>query len=285
MPELPEVETIKRGLENSLKNQTIHDIKLHRQNLRHPMPTLLETGFVNARILNLTRRGKYILMHLDTQSTILFHLGMSGKIIVKPYDTQYQHQKHEHFTLITKEGQILSYIDPRRFGIIDLFESDTLHPMLCDMGPEPLLEHEDVVYQQSLVTHLYTKLKDKKQPIKNTLLDQHIIAGLGNIYVCEALFMAGISPLRLSCIITKKECLKIIQSVQSILLQAIQAGGSSMRDYVHSNGKKGYFQIQWQAYGKGGILSQRCSIKGKKAFIKRVVQAGRSSFYCETCQH
>lgn len=292
MPELPEVETVKRGLENSLLNQTVNHVRIHRDRLRKPIPITLETILANARIIKITRRGKYILMNLDKPYTVLFHLGMSGRIIVQPYDaTTYQKQKHEHLTFITKEGQCFQYIDPRRFGIIDLFPKGQIHPLLLHMGPEPLPESEKSTagisiwqYQKDLASYLQKILKNRKQPIKNTLLDQHVIAGLGNIYVCEALFLARISPLRSSNHLTSQEFLSLTESIQHILHQAIQAGGSSMRDYVHSDGKKGYFQMQWNVYGKEGEECPVCHKENRKNLIKKIVQAGRSSFYCAYCQ-
>jgi len=281
MPELPEVETIKRGLENNLTNQTIISVQRHRDTLRQPIPKELESVITHAKMIHFTRRGKYILIGLNNQQTILFHLGMSGKMIVRTNAKDELIVKHEHFTLITEEGQRLSYIDPRRFGIIDLFPSKENHTLLMHMGPEPL---GDDTHQHKLFLHLLGKLQNKKQSIKVALLDQHIITGLGNIYVCEALFLAGISPLRESKTLTKIEIQRIIQGIQTILTQAIAAGGSSMRDYVHANGKKGYFQMQWKVYGKEGAFCLNCLTKQKKSVIKRVVQAGRSSFYCDICQ-
>lgn len=281
MPELPEVETIKRGLENSLNNHTILSVKCHRDTLRQVIPRQIESVLTHTKMINFARRGKYILIGLNNQQTILFHLGMSGKIVIRPDIINAVLQKHEHMTLITQEGQRLSYIDPRRFGVIDLYPSTQIHPLLGRMGPEPL---GDNPHQQTLIIHLQKYLANKKQPIKLTLLDQHIIAGLGNIYVCEALFLAEISPLRESRTLKYSEIVKIVKGIQEILTQAIEAGGSSMRDYVHSDGKKGYFQMQWKVYGKQHDLCINCLTKGKKIGIKRITQGGRSSFYCDNCQ-
>lgn len=287
MPELPEVEIIKRGLENSLLNQTIQTVKRHRINLRQPIPITLETSLANTRIIKFARRGKYIVMELDNQLALLFHLGMSGKMIVQPYHANYEKQKHEHLTLITHEGQCLQFIDPRRFGIIDLFSTKNMHPLLQQMGPEPLPNNaiNSQLYDQELTDYLHKAFQNSKRPIKTALLNQHLIAGLGNIYVCEALFLAHLSPFRHVCNISKPELLILVQSIQAILLQAIQAGGSSMRDYVHSNGKKGYFQMQWNVYGKENEYCSFCMKHKRKSLIKRTVQAGRSSFYCEICQN
>ncbi|MDI2090300.1 bifunctional DNA-formamidopyrimidine glycosylase/DNA-(apurinic or apyrimidinic site) lyase [Commensalibacter oyaizuii] len=281
MPELPEVETIKRGLEQSLINQTIVSVKCHRDHLRIPIPKNLDSVLMNAQIINFTRRGKYILIHLNNQQTILIHLGMSGKMIVRPHNSSYILQKHEHLTVLTKEGQCLSYIDPRRFGMIDIFPSNQTHRLLVRMGPEPIIPKTK--YSQ-FSSYLYNQLQKKKQSIKSSLLDQHLIAGLGNIYVCEALFLAEISPLRPSNSITLEETFHIVKAIQTILTKAIKAGGSSMRDYVHSDGKRGYFQMQWNVYGKEKENCSKCLTKGKKTLIKRTTQAGRSSFYCDTCQ-
>ncbi|MDI2113776.1 bifunctional DNA-formamidopyrimidine glycosylase/DNA-(apurinic or apyrimidinic site) lyase [Commensalibacter nepenthis] len=281
MPELPEIETIKRGLENNLINQTILSVQCHRDTLRLPIPKDLDRMITHTKIIHFTRRGKYILIGLNNQQTILVHLGMSGKMIVRPNIKDEPIIKHEHFTLVTKEGQRLSYIDPRRFGVIDLFQSEQTPILLSKMGPEPL---GDEIHQQFIMHHLQKHLRNKKQSIKVALSDQHIIAGLGNIYVCEALFLAGISPLRESRTLNKNEIMRIVLAIQTILTQAIEAGGSSMRDYVHANGKKGYFQIQWKVYGKEGDYCLNCLTKQKKSVIKRVVQTGRSSFYCDLCQ-
>lgn len=286
MPELPEVEIIRRGLEKKLINHTIQSVQRHRINLRQSIPITLETCLANTRIVKFNRRGKYILMELNNGLTVLFHLGMSGKIIVQPSGSGYEKQKHEHLTILTHEGECLQFIDPRRFGIIDLFPTNTIHNLLKMMGPEPLPDTGINVssHQAILCDYLHEKFKPKKQSIKNTMLDQRVIAGLGNIYVCESLFLAGISPFQSACELKRQEILLLIQSIQSILLKAIEAGGSSMRDYVHSNGEKGYFQMQWNVYGKEGELCNYCLQKGRKTVIKRAVQAGRSSFYCEICQ-
>lgn len=280
MPELPEVETIKRGLESSLRNQTILSVKLHRDNLRQEIPKEIES-LTHTKMIHFTRRGKYILIELNNQQTILFHLGMSGKIIIRPDIIATPVRKHEHLTLLTREGQRLSYIDPRRFGVIDLYPSAQTHSLLRRMGPEPL---GNIHHQEMLVDLLQKQLANKKQSIKLALLDQNLIAGLGNIYVCEALFLAGISPLRDSKSLIHSEIVAIVNGIQEILTQAIKAGGSSIRDYVHSDGKKGYFQMQWKVYGKEHDLCTNCLTKGKKIGIKRVVQGGRSSFYCDHCQ-
>ncbi len=286
MPELPEVEIVKRGLKNTLTGQKIQSIKRHRHNLRHNIPIALETALGNSRIINFVRRGKYILMELDNQFTVLFHLGMSGKLIVQPLNTRYEKQIHEHLTLITYEEYYLKFIDPRRFGIIDLFLTKKKHKLLINMGPEPLAsdEKQSEKYCKELSDYLFKKFKNKKQFIKNVLLDQHIIAGLGNIYVCEALFLSKISPFRRALSLSFEEIYSLIQSIQTILLQAIKAGGSSMRDYVHVNGKRGYFQMQWNVYGKEGEYCTFCLKLNNINKIKRGIQAGRSSFYCDLCQ-
>ncbi|CAK7193495.1 Formamidopyrimidine-DNA glycosylase [Commensalibacter sp. Nvir] len=284
MPELPEVEIVKKNLEDKLKKQTIVFAKCHRETLRIPLSNSLSTHIIGARMMIFTRRGKYISIELNNQLTILIHLGMSGKIIINSMENRDKltPAKHEHFTLLTKEGYSVHYIDARRFGLIDLYNSSEVHPLLRKMGPEPLVSSQAL---DKLCSELKKRANASKVPIKNLLLDQHIIAGLGNIYVCEALFLAKISPLRRFNTLSDLEILKLIKAIQSVLKQAIHAGGSSMRDYVHADGKKGNFQFCWYVYNRENQFCKRCLKFGKSNFIKRVKQSGRSSFYCEYCQH
>lgn len=288
MPELPEVETIKRGLEAQLQGQRIKDIELYCQRLRKPIPVSLPQQLKNKSILSFSRRAKYILAHLDTAQILLFHLGMSGRMLIRPFGNNEPKAKHEHFTLTMHDGIKLSYIDPRRFGMIDLYENQALldNQILGKLGPEPLADSPilEENHRNFLINYLQEKLAHRRQPIKTLLLDQYLIVGLGNIYVCEALFKAGISPLRSADTLSMQEIEKLVDSIQITLMDAINAGGSSMRDYVHADGSTGYFQMSWQVYDREGELCINCKKQHRQSIILRIVQGGRSTFFCPVCQ-
>jgi formamidopyrimidine-DNA glycosylase len=268
MPELPEVETTCRGLAYRLKGKCIEGVQQRRANLRFPFPEHLAEKLCTARILNLSRRAKYILIELDNQQTILLHLGMSGRLLVLPSDRPLE--KHDHIILECEGGMSLRFNDPRRFGLLDLCETTAVnqHRLLRDMGVEPL--------GSALTTEA------KRVNIKVALLDQRVIVGLGNIYVCEALFYSGISPERLACSLNSQEISRLIESIQRVLHAALEAGGSSLRDYVHSDGKLGSFQNHFAVYRREGQPCPKCTCG--KAGIQRIIQAGRSTFYCSEKQ-
>jgi formamidopyrimidine-DNA glycosylase len=282
MPELPEVETIMRGISPFLEGATIKRIKLNRADLRWPFPKNFTSRLKEAKVLNLKRRSKYILIDLNTGETLLIHLGMSGKILVsdsKIGNYFYEYSKgsdHDHVIFELNDGTKLTYNDPRRFGAMDLAKTDDLnnHKFLEKLGPEPLGNNFNSDY-------LKTELSKKESPIKNVLLNQSVVAGLGNIYVCEALFMSGISPKKRASKISKIKCEELVRNIRAVLMSAIEAGGSSLKDFTDIQGNSGYFQFEFYVYGRE---NECCKIKNCGRKIKRISQSGRSSFYCPSCQ-
>ena len=282
MPELPEVETIMRGISPFLEGATIKKIKLNRTDLRWPFPENFASRLKEAKVLNLKRRSKYILVDLSTGETLLIHLGMSGKFLVsgskigKYFYESSKVSNHNHVIFELNDGTIITYNDPRRFGVMDLAETEDLknHKFLKKLGPEPLGNNFNSDY-------LITKLSKKESPIKNVLLNQSVIAGLGNIYVCEALFMSGILPMKKASKISKNKCEELVRNIRTVLTSAIDAGGSSLKDFTDIQGNFGYFQFEFHVYGRE---NEYCKIKSCGRKIKRISQSGRSSFYCPSCQ-
>jgi formamidopyrimidine-DNA glycosylase len=270
MPELPEVETVRRGLALRMTGRRIVRAELRRPDLRRPFPPLLAERLTGARIGELSRRGKYILIELDDTGLLLLHLGMSGRITAGGDNAP--DEKHDHVVLRLDDGTVVRLNDPRRFGLLDYLErgGEEAHPLLAGMGPEPLERGFDGAY-------LSRVLAGKMTPIKSALLDQKIVAGLGNIYVCEALYRAGISPRRLAATVTGARAARLAAAVREVLDEAIAAGGSSLRDYVQANGELGYFQHRWAVYGKEGEPCPGCTCAEG---VRRITQAGRSSFFC-----
>ena len=282
MPELPEVGTIMRGISPFLEGATIKRIKLNRADLRWPFPKNFTSRLKEAKVLNLKRRSKYILIDLNTGETLLIHLGMSGKILVsdsKIGNYFYEYSKgsdHDHVIFELNDGTKVTYNDPRRFGAMDLAKTDDLnnHKFLEKLGPEPLGNNFNSDY-------LKTELSKRESPIKNVLLNQSVVAGLGNIYVCEALFMSGISPKKRASKISKIKCEELVRNIRAVLMSAIEAGGSSLKDFTDIQGNSGYFQFEFYVYGRE---NECCKIKNCGRKIKRISQSGRSSFYCPSCQ-
>ena len=270
MPELPEVETIRRGLALRISGRRIVRAELRRADLRRPFPPGLAKRLTGARIGQLTRRGKYILVELDDSGTLLLHLGMSGRITAGGNNAP--DEKHDHVVLSLDDGTVVRFNDPRRFGSLDYIErgNEAKHPLLAGMGPEPLSPGFGGVY-------LAKALAGKMTPIKAALLDQKIVAGLGNIYVCEALYRARLSPRRLAATVAGARAERLAAAIREVLDEAITAGGSSLRDYVQANGELGYFQHRWAVYGKEGEPCPGCTCKEG---IRRIVQSGRSTFFC-----
>jgi len=270
MPELPEVETIRRGLALRISGRRIVRAELRRPDLRRPFPPMLAARLEGARIGALSRRGKYILIELDSTGTLLLHLGMSGRITTGRPETP--EVKHDHVVLTLDDGTVVRFNDPRRFGTLDYMARGTeaAHPLLSGLGPEPLAPGFDGAY-------LDRALAGKLTPIKAALLDQRIVAGLGNIYVCEALFRAGVSPRRLAATIVGARAARLAAAIPEVLGEAIAAGGSSLRDYVQANGELGYFQHRWAVYGKEGEPCPGCTCAEG---VRRIVQSGRSTFFC-----
>jgi formamidopyrimidine-DNA glycosylase len=269
VPELPEVETTVRGLEPALLGHVLTRVDVRRPDLRRPFPVDLRQRMTGARVTALRRRAKYGIIETDRGDSMIFHLGMSGRWRVDAGDIG----THDHLVLETDAGRVLALCDPRRFGSVDLVATDaraTWGPFAA-LGPEPLGPDFDAGY-------LKAALGGRVAPIKAMLLDQRIVAGLGNIYVCEALNMAGIAPGMAAGRVTKPRLEKLVVAVREVLTAAILAGGSSLRDYVRPDGQLGYFAKDWRVYGREG---EACACSG---MVERRVDGGRSTFWCRTCQ-
>ncbi len=282
MPELPEVETVRQGLLPAMEGRRIARAEVNRPDLRFAFPPRMAERLSGAGVLGLRRRSKYILIDLSTSETLLIHLGMSGRILISgqlPGATYHDHpapQKHDHVVLHMQGGARVTFNDARRFGAMDLMPTGSAeaHPLLAGLGPEPLGNAFDEAY-------LAARLQNRKTPIKSALLDQRNIAGLGNIYVCEVLFRARLHPARLAGDLTMAEVSRLVPLIREVLSEAIAAGGSSLRDYRQADGELGYFQHSFQVYDrKGGT----CAYPGCGSVIARIVQSGRSSFFCPSCQ-
>ncbi len=277
MPELPEVETVMRGLRARLEGRVIARAVANRADLRWALPEGLARRLTGARVSGFRRRGKYILMRLDGGCSVLLHLGMSGRIAVGRLRPN-QPTLHEHLVLETEDGARVGFIDPRRFGSIDLVptEAEDKHRLLAALGPEPLSD----AFTPAVLS---MALAGKRTPIKAALLDQGIVAGLGNIYVCEALFRAAISPRRSAHTVPGARAVRLVPAIKATLTEAIAAGGSSLRDYVQPDGELGYFQHAWKVYGHEGEPCERCPGAPCRG-IARITQSGRSTFYCSRTQ-
>jgi formamidopyrimidine-DNA glycosylase len=282
MPELPEVETVSKGLVPAMEGRVVLSAQVNRPDLRFPLPERMAERIVGTRILGLRRRSKYILVGLSSGETLLIHLGMSGRIILSGttlggvYFDHPAPAKHDHVVLDMEGGTRVTFNDPRRFGAMDLLDTahEAEHRLLRDIGPEPLGNAFDESY-------LAARLKDRKMPIKTALLDQKLVAGLGNIYVCEILFRAGIHPGRAAGKIPNATVAALVPVIRDVLEEAIEAGGSSLRDYRQADGELGYFQHRFRVYDREGLA---CLKPGCNGTIARLVQSGRSSFFCPDCQ-
>jgi formamidopyrimidine-DNA glycosylase len=269
VPELPEVETTVRGLEPALLGHVITRLETRRATLRRPFPVYLRQRMTGARVTQLSRRAKYGIIDTDRGDSLIFHLGMSGRWRVDAGELQ----THDHLVIETDAGRVLALNDPRRFGSVDLVDSAALAgwPPFAALGPEPLGRDFTAAY-------LKAALASRFAPIKLLLLDQRIVAGLGNIYVCEALNMAGIAPLRAGGSIALAPLERLVDSIVTVLTAAIAAGGSSLRDFVQPDGQLGYFAKDWRVYGRDGAA---CACGGA---VARFAQGGRSTFWCPGCQ-
>jgi formamidopyrimidine-DNA glycosylase len=282
MPELPEVETVMRGLSARLLGRTITHAATHRPDMRWPFPQGLAARIQGSRIGSFRRRAKYILMRLSerdgTADSVLIHLGMSGRMNIAAVGAN-EIPLHEHVTLHTDDGWRIGFVDPRRFGSVDLIPTaaEDQHRLLQALGPEPLGGDFNA-------KHLQARLAGRATPIKAALLDQSNVAGLGNIYVCEALFRASISPERLAGSLTPAEIKRLVRVAKQTLVEAIAAGGSTLRDYAQPDGELGYFQHAFRVYGRIGEPCEHCPGPPKCSGIQRIVQSGRSSFYCPRTQ-
>jgi len=293
MPELPEVETVRRGLEPVLVGKAFARVEQRRPDLRFPLPKRFGARLEGRTVEALDRRAKYLLARLDDGEVLVMHLGMTGRFAIdKANGTtaapgRFAHRpkatpKHEHIVFHLGDGTAVRYSDTRRFGIMDLVPAAALdnHALFKGLGAEPLGDDFTPAW-------FAAKLKGKATPIKAALLDQRVIAGLGNIYVCEALHRAGISPLKLAgTLATKsgkptKKTETLVDGIKAVLTSAIKAGGSSLRDYRHTDGRLGRFQHRFKVYGREGKPCRRTGCGGT---VRRIVQSGRSTFYCPTCQ-
>lgn len=273
MPELPEVETTVRGLARYLEGARITRVQLNRPDMRRPFPADLIQAMTGATIVSLGRRAKYGLLHTDRMRTLVFHLGMSGRWRIDPAEDE----PHDHMVIET-EGHRFALNDPRRFGSVDLVDTDALGdwPPFAAMGPEPLGPVEDGALTAD---HLRAALAGRKQAIKLCLLDQTIVAGLGNIYVCEALWRARINPKRAGGRVSRDSLERLVSAIREVLTQSIAAGGSTLRDYAQPDGALGYFATRFDVYGREGEACRRGD-----GSIRRFEQGGRSTWYCPDCQ-
>lgn len=295
MPELPEVETVCRGLAGALMGQHLTKVETRRADLRVPFSPGFSARLTARRIKSVNRRAKYILVETDGPDTLVIHLGMSGRITIHAPNSvkrpgRFAHEilqtnslghpgeygPHDHVILKTESGTRIVYTDHRRFGLMILVESDKLddHPLFKKLGPEPLA-------RSFSAAHLSEKLRNKHTSIKAALLDQRVVAGLGNIYVCEALYRAKISPRRVASSVVGVRAQRLVSAIKKILREAIAAGGSSLRDYAQTDGELGYFQHKFAVYNSQDKI---CPAPGCDGIIKRLVQSGRSTWYCPKCQ-
>jgi len=282
MPELPEVETVRRGLVPVMEGRRIVTALTNRPDLRWPLPDRMAERLTGRRVAGLRRRSKYILADLDGDETLIIHLGMSGRMLISGAQLgQFHHahsapEKHDHVVFHMEGGARVTFNDARRFGAMDLWPTADLdrHRLLAGIGPEPLGNGFDETY-------LTGRLAGRNTPVKAALLDQSLVAGLGNIYVCEVLHRTGISPLRKAGRIATARAATLVPAIRAVLEEAIEAGGSSLRDYRQTDGELGYFQHAFRVYGREG---QTCLTPGCGGEVRRVVQSGRSSFYCPLCQ-
>ncbi|MEM9438192.1 MAG: bifunctional DNA-formamidopyrimidine glycosylase/DNA-(apurinic or apyrimidinic site) lyase [Pseudomonadota bacterium] len=282
MPELPEVETVRRGLSPVLEGQVIERADVNRPDLRWPLPARMAERLTGMRVMSLRRRSKYILADLESGETLLIHLGMSGRMLISGAEVggfYHEHpapEKHDHVVLHMQNGARVTFNDARRFGHMDLWPTHDIenHWLIQSLGPEPLGNgfHE---------RYLTEKLRGRNTPIKAALLDQRVVAGLGNIYVCEVLHRARVSPRRKAGNLSSARAGALVPIIRDVLSEAIEAGGSSLRDYRQADGELGYFQHTFRVYDREG---ESCVTGGCAGTVRRIVQSGRSSFYCSTCQ-
>jgi formamidopyrimidine-DNA glycosylase len=276
MPELPEVETVRRGLAPELEGRTVHKVDVLRRDLRTPVPDGFEERVVGRRIDRVSRRAKYLLLELSGGGAVLFHLGMSGHLFVVNGNTPHLPQKHDHVIMAIEGERQLVFNDTRRFGIMDYLQrgADDTDPRLGTLGPEPL-------GNALSAPGLRAALLKRRGAVKPSLLDQRLVAGLGNIYASEALFRAGISPRRKCCNISSGQTERLVAAIRDVLSEAIEAGGSSLRDFAGADGKLGYFQHRLLVYGRAGLV---CQTEDCPGHVKQIIQAGRSTFFCGRCQ-
>lgn len=278
MPELPEVETVRKGLLKALKNRRIAKVELRRRDLRAPFPKGFADMLSGRLVLGFRRRAKYILADLEGGIVWLSHLGMSGSYRVIAKDKPYKPETHDHVVLTLDDGSRLVYNDPRRFGQMDAFaaKDEAVQPALAKIGPEPLEKAFDG-------KALAARLDGKKVSIKLALLDQRVVAGVGNIYACEALFRAGIAPRKNAGSIKGKKAEDLVQAIKAVMTEALASGGSTLRDHRQLDGNTGYFQHAFAVYDHAGEPCTGCTCGGKSA-VRSIVQGGRTTFFCPVKQ-
>lgn len=280
MPELPEVETVMRGLAAVLEGRVVRAASVARPDLRWPFPAGLAERLAGARVEGFRRRGKYMLMRLSGGDSVLIHLGMSGRMVARRVDAPPNAPvPHEHMALETEDGVRVGFVDPRRFGCVDLVptEKEDGHRLLAGLGPEPL----EPGWTPAV---LAGALRGRRTPLKAALLDQKVVAGLGNIYVSEALFRARLSPRRVASSVAGTRAERLVPAIRAVLEESIEAGGSSLRDYVRADGELGFFQERFKVYGREGLPCEECPGPPGCPGIRRIVQAGRASFHCPRLQ-
>jgi len=278
MPELPEVETVRRGLVPKLVGRRIVRLVQRRRDLRVPLPGKFAQRVEGRTVRAIDRRAKYLLLRLDDGNTLIAHLGMSGRMTLHDATSAAEHpfERHDHVVFETDEGWQVRFNDARRFGLMLLAADDAVpkHKLFKGLGPEPLDEAFDGAA-------LASRLKGRKTPIKAALLDQKTLVGVGNIYACEALFLAGISPRRSAHTVQGDRADRLVAAIKRVLLRSIDDGGSTLRDHVQPGGELGYFQTRFNVYDRAGIV---CPTPACGKLVKRLVQSGRSTFYCAHCQ-
>jgi len=276
MPELPEVETVSQGIKSKLLNHKISKVIVKRRDLRFRMDTKLEQKITNTKINSVSRRAKYILINLDNGLTVIIHLGMSGRIVVEDLKSSKNVFKHTHLEIITTGKKKMKFIDPRRFGSVLLHETNNLntHKLIKNLAPEPLSKEFNATY-------LFKALKGRSANIKSIIMNQFIVVGVGNIYASESLYKAKIRPGRQAKSLSLTECVLLAKSIKKVLKRSIKLGGSSINDYSLVDGNLGFFQREFEVYGKEGKICRKKTCHSK---ILRIVIAQRSSFYCSKCQ-
>ena len=274
MPELPEVQTVVNGIKSKINKHKILRFKKYISKLRYPIQKNLSSKVESSTVTTVFRRAKYIIINLSNNRSLVIHLGMSGRIIIVKNNKK--KFKHTHFSILFDKNLVFQFIDPRRFGYIFVTETASLerHRFFVNLGVEPLIRQFNDQY-------LLNVTKNKKSPIKNIIMNQKYIVGVGNIYASEALFISGIHPSRLGKDITKQDCQKLVRAIKSVLKKSIKLGGSSINDHTMVSGKMGYFQNKLYVYGKEG---SKCAKRSCQSPIIRIVIAQRSSFYCSECQ-
>ena len=276
MPELPEVETTRRGLTVAFEGRVLTRVVARVPRLRFPVPARFGERLTGRRVTRLDRRAKFLLVHFDDGQVMILHLGMSGRMrVFAEAAAAPPPEKHDHLEFETDAGMLVRFNDARRFGSVDLTDAVALagHPMLRDLGPEPLGNGFSAPV-------LAAALDGRHSPIKAALLDQKTVAGLGNIYVCEALFRSGISPRRLAYPVQGGRAERLTAAIRDVLDEAIAAGGSSLRDFRHADGELGYFQKSFAVYGREGEPCPAAAEGAQACTVRRIVQSGRSTFYC-----